>query len=172
MPLNIDFTQVLLHMLNLVLLVGGLTLILYKPAVKFLRERRAYFEDLERETAEKAAEAERLKNEYETKTRDADVLLKEKRAAAEREIAERATQVMEETKTKADAMLRAAEEEAEIRKVHVLESAQTEIGEMVLAAAQKLLGDTASPERDAALYDEFIRRAENERKTKGTDDEN
>ena len=172
MPLNIDFTQVLLHMLNLVILVGGLTLILYKPVTKFLRERRAYYEDLERESAEKAAEAERLKNEYENKTREADAQLKENRAASEREIAERATQVMEEAKAKADAMLRAAEEEAETRKAHVLESAQTEIGEMVLAAAQKLLGDTASPEKDAALYDEFIRRAENERKSKGASDEN
>ena len=31
MPLNIDFLQVLLHMLNFVILAGGLTFLLFKP---------------------------------------------------------------------------------------------------------------------------------------------
>ena len=47
LPLNIDILQILLHMLNLVILTGGLSLILYKPAVKFLDERRRRFEELE-----------------------------------------------------------------------------------------------------------------------------
>ena len=42
MPLNIDFLQILLHLLNFVILAGGLTFLLYKPVVKFLESRRAY----------------------------------------------------------------------------------------------------------------------------------
>ena len=38
MPLNIDFLQVLLHMLNFVILAGGLSLLLYKPIVTALRK--------------------------------------------------------------------------------------------------------------------------------------
>lgn len=171
MPLNIDLTQVLLHILNLVILVGGLTLILYRPVARFLRDRRAHFEELERDTAEKADEAKRLQTEYEEKLREADRVLKEDRAAVERETAESAARTMEEARNKADAILKGAEAEAEARKAQVLESAQTEIGEMVLAAAQKLLGDTASPAGDAALYDEFIRRAQKERPGQGDQDE-
>ena len=43
MPLNIDFLQVLLHMLNFVILAGGLSLLLFKPISKFLDQRRAHF---------------------------------------------------------------------------------------------------------------------------------
>ena len=40
MPLNIDFLQVLLHMLNFVILAGGLSLLLYKPIVTALRRAK------------------------------------------------------------------------------------------------------------------------------------
>ena len=43
-----------------------------------------------------------------------------------------------------------------------LDAAQTEIGELVISAAQKLLSDTVTPERDRELYDAFIRLAEND----------
>ena len=51
-----------------------------------------------------------------------------------------------------------AETEAEKRKESILDSAQAEISELVLSATQKLLSDTVTPERNSALYDEFIRR--------------
>jgi len=156
-PLNIDITQILLHVLNLVILVGGLSLLLYKPVSRFLRERRAHYEALEQENAEKAEACEKLKAEYEEKLRGADALLQERRLAAEQEMAETANRYVEDARAKAEAILREAEEDAEARKTHILESAQTELGELVLSAAQKLLADTATPEQDAALYDEFIR---------------
>lgn len=160
MPLNIDITQILLHVLNLVILVGGLSLILYKPVAKFLRSRREYYENMERETTEKSAECDRLKAEYESKMREADETLKNSRAEAEREATEAAARYLDDAKAKADAIVKAAEAEAEARREHVLESAQTEIGELVLAAAQKLIGENATPEGDSALYDKFIARAD------------
>ena len=36
MPLNIDFVQILLHLLNFVILAGGLTLLLFNPVKKFI----------------------------------------------------------------------------------------------------------------------------------------
>ena len=46
MPLNIDFLQVLLHMLNFVILAGGLTFLLFKPINKFLENRKAHLKSL------------------------------------------------------------------------------------------------------------------------------
>lgn len=156
-PLNIDITQILLHILNLVILVGGLTLILYRPVAKFLRERRKYFADLDKDLAEKTEECDRMRAEYQEKLKEADDLLAKTRADANREGAEIAVRYVNEAKQKADGIVKAAEAEAEARKVHILESAQVEIGELVLSAAQKLLGDAATPETDRALYDEFIK---------------
>ena len=49
MPLNIDFTQVLLHMLNFVILAGALGFLLFKPINKFMADRQKHFEDLAKE---------------------------------------------------------------------------------------------------------------------------
>ena len=161
-PLNIDFVQILLHALNLVILIGGLGLILYRPVSKFLRERRDSIEQRERECAESKEKYEQLKTEYEEKLKEADVHLAQLRREAEREMAERASSYMDQAKERAGAIIRDAEDEAEQRKEQILESAQTEIGELVLSAAQKLLNDSVTPETDSALYDEFLRTAKAE----------
>ncbi|MGM9596944.1 MAG: hypothetical protein ACI3XO_03935 [Eubacteriales bacterium] len=160
MPLNIDFLQILLHMLNFVILAGGLTLLLFKPVNKFLEKRRAYFAEAEEKNKQAAEKNEQLRIEYEKKMQDAEVEIQEKRKASEKELAEISTQYIKEAKEKAASIVSAAEKEADERKVHILESAQTEIGELVLTAAQKLVSNTVTPERDSALYDEFIRLAD------------
>ncbi len=162
LPLNIDIVQILLHMLNLVILVGGLTLILYKPVVKFLNQRRDVIAAQEKKNAEDAAANAQMKADYEEKMRQAQDELRRQQIALEQETAQNAEQVLSEAQNKADALLRAAEEEAETRKEHILDSAQTEIQELVLEATHKLLADTASSERDAELYDRFIRMAQEE----------
>ena len=72
MPLNIDFLQVLLHMLNFVILAGGLTFLLFKPINKFLENRKAHFEKLERDNAESAETNAKAKAEYEQKLSNAE----------------------------------------------------------------------------------------------------
>ncbi|MBR4439107.1 MAG: hypothetical protein IKS88_00720, partial [Clostridia bacterium] len=59
LPLNIDLQQILLHMLNFVILFGGLYFILYKPVKKFMDSRASRY-------AEKEAEAERKLRDAET----------------------------------------------------------------------------------------------------------
>ena len=81
---------------------------------------------------------------------------------AEKDMAFAAEGYINGAKDKASTLLKAAETEAENRKQHILDAAQTEIGELVISAAQKLLSDTVTPERDRELYDAFIRLAEND----------
>lgn len=100
MPLNIDIVQILLHMLNFVILAGGLTFLLFKPVCKFLNERREYYEKLDAENAEKAANNEKLKKEYEKKLADAEIEFAALRAAAEKESAEAAKQYIDSAKGK------------------------------------------------------------------------
>ncbi len=159
MPLNIDLLQILLHMLNFVILAGGLTLLLYTPVNRFMEARAAHFAAEEEQNRLAAEESARIKAAYEEKLAAAEAEIAETRARAERSIAELSHAYMADAKMKADATLAAAEAEAEERKAHILESAQTEIGELVITAAHKLLAETVTPEQDAALYDEFIRLA-------------
>ncbi len=68
MPLNIDLLQILLHMLNFVILAGGLTFLLFRPVNRFLEERAARFAAEEEKNRADAAENARLRAEYEEKT--------------------------------------------------------------------------------------------------------
>ncbi len=160
MPLNINFLQILLHMFNFVILAGGLTFLLFKPVNKFLDDRRANFEKIAKENEEKTAENEKLKAEYEAQLAETKVQIAQMKAAAEKEIADNTRTYLAKAKEKAAAIVIAAEQEAEDRKEHILDAAQTEIGELVVSATQKLLSDTVTPERNSALYDEFIRLAD------------
>ena len=160
MPLNIDLLQIVLHAFNFLILAGGLTLILYKPIEKFLNERKAYFENAEKEISDAREENKNIKEEYEAKLREANEQIAEMRIAAEKEIADTSKASIEKANETAKQIIAAAEKEAEERKEHILDSAEAEIGELVVSAAQKLLSDTVTPERDSALYDEFIRLAD------------
>ena len=158
MPLNIDIVQILLHMLNFVILAGGLTLLLFKPVKKFIGERQQYFEKQKQENEKNAAENEKLKEEYEAKLRDADAEIAEMKEKVKIETAETSKEYIDTAQEKANAIIAEAENEAEIRQVHILDSAQTEIGELVIEATQKLLTESASEERVHNLYDEFIKK--------------
>ena len=167
MPLNIDFLQILLHMLNFVILAGGLTFLLFKPVNKFLDARSAQFAEAEKKNREDAEENEKLRASYEEKLREADAEIAERKKSAEKESADISAVYIKEAREKAARIIRKAENDAEARKAHILQSAQAEIGELVVTATEKLLSSTASPEKDSALYDEFIRLAEDSRSREG-----
>ena len=158
--LGIDVVQILLHVLNFVILAGGLALLLYKPVTKFLAERKARFEALAEQSAAAKEESDRLQAAYASRLADAEAEIAEQRRAAEREGAAVAKGYLDAAKEKSAAIIAAAEAEAEARRAQILDSAQTEIGELVLTSAQKLLADTADDQRTSALYDAFLRQAE------------
>ena len=160
MPLNIDFVQVLLHLLNFVILAGGLTILVYKPVMKFLDARRAKFEALAEQNQAAKEESDRLQQAYASRLADAEAEIAEQRQKAERESAEAAKAYLDAAKEKAAAILSAAETEAEARRAQILDSAQTEIGELVIEATQKLMKESAGEAENRALYDEFIRVAQ------------
>ena len=46
-PLNIDWQQILLHLLNFAILAGGLYFLLYKPVKDFMDKRTAYYKEMD-----------------------------------------------------------------------------------------------------------------------------
>ena len=106
MPLNIDFLQVLLHMLNFVILAGGLTFLLFKPINKFLENRKAHFEKLERDNAESAETNAKAKAEYEQKLSNAEAEIAEMKQNAEKDMASAAEGYINDAKDKASTLLK------------------------------------------------------------------
>ena len=75
--------------------------------------------------------------------------------------AEEAKAILDAAREKADEVIKAAEVEGERRRKQILDSAQTEIGELVIEATEKLICESSTPERNKALYDEFLKCAQN-----------
>ena len=137
-PLNIDWQQILLHLLNFTLLFAGLYFLLYKPVKKFMQKREEYYKKMQDEADEMLSHAQASKAEYEQKLADAD-----------REIAGKKEDAA--VKIKED-----AKEEAKAMRAQIVDGARKEITEMVNQAAEKIL----LSEDVSTTYDAFLDAAE------------
>ncbi len=156
-PLNIDWQQILLHLLNFLILAVGLTLLVYRPVKKFLEKRKKHFEDREKDADEKKRTAENMKSEYEEKLGNVDGEIEKKRLDARREAEESARITTERADEKAAAILSHARSSASAQKRKLLDEAGQDITDMVVSATEKLLGASQSTETDTALYDKFVK---------------
>ena len=67
MPLNIDWQQILLHLLNFAILAGGLYFLLYKPVKDFMAKREQYYKDLGEAAEKDRADAAALRKSAQEK---------------------------------------------------------------------------------------------------------
>ena len=156
MPLNINFQQILLHMFNFVILAFGLYMLLYKPVVAFMKKREDHFADLEKQ-AQEATLAE-----YNAKLAGADEEIRQKNAAAAQEADRQRQERMQRAQADADKLLKNARGAAEQERNAMLEGAKKDIAQMVVSATGKLMDKENDPAFDKALYDSFLKAAQEE----------
>lgn len=161
-PLNIDYQQIFLHLLNFVILFAVMYFLLYKPVKNFMDKRKEFYEDRENETAKNLKEAEDKKKAYTEKLEKAEEEINEYRVNAHKKVAEDNERSIRRAKEEADKIVKDARENAENERDRILESCNADIQSMVTDAAEKLvLKSTAG---DA--YDQFLSAVE-----RGNDDE-
>lgn len=153
-PLNIDWQQILLHLLNFAILALGLYLLLYKPVKKFMDQRTAYYRDMDAEAKEKLDQAAAMEEEYRARISSAESEIMQMKANAAKETEAAAGLRMQEAKAQAEKILTDARANAEAERGKIIAGAQTEIMELASSAAEKLVQD--SLER---AYDEFFEAA-------------
>ena len=156
MPLGIDFTQILLHALNVIILFVGLYLILFKPVKDFMAKREQHYKDVDDSINEKLANAEQREAEYDEKLVAADAEISEKKKQAASDITAMREQMEADARASADKIIEDARQEAEQQKKSILDSARADITEMVEEATRKvvLTGNTSE------AYDMFLDDAE------------
>jgi F-type H+-transporting ATPase subunit b len=138
MPLNIDWQQILLHWMNLVILVGGLYFILFKPVKQFMEKREAYYREKDQQAADKLEEAERIKAEYQAKLDAADEEIRLSRAKAQQAVQQSAEEQLSQAKAQAQQLLVHARAEAAHDRDQILRSSQRELRRLAAAATKKL----------------------------------
>ncbi len=139
LPLNIDFQQVLLHLLNFVILAGGLYLLLYKPVRKFMEQRQADFAQKEADAQQKQAEAEQLKADYAAKLAEAETEIARMRSEAEQQAQEAAQKQLQAAQKQADAIVSESRKHAEAEKQAIVDGARDEMMQIGIEAARKII---------------------------------
>lgn len=158
-PLNIDFQQVLLHLLNFAILGFGLYFLLYSPVKKFMDKRSEHFESLEKTALERESAAAAAKENYEKLIGEADEEIRRRKSDELEAAAVSAQRRIDAAKEQAAAIVETAKAEALTERKKIVDGAQGDIAEMVVAAAERLAGGSVSPEADRALYDRFLESA-------------
>ena len=163
MPLNIDWQQILLHLLNFAILFAGLWLLLYKPVRKFMQKRREEYENKDAETERKKSEAEQLRAQYEQKLADADAEIEAKHLDAKKEMDAYAALRKNAAQEEADAIVKKAHENAAREREKSVRDARREIAALASEATEKLaLRETASE-----AFDQFLDAADAQAKEGG-----
>ena len=149
LPLNIDLQQIFLHMLNFVILAGGLYFILYNPVKKFMDQRVARYAEMDK------AAADKLAADHQAQLDKLDEELRERRAESQKIAQAAAQQQLDRAQEQADQIVAAARKSAESIRAKAVSDSHKELKELAIAAAEKL---AVSSSRDA--IDEFLTLAE------------
>ena len=151
LPLNIDLQQILLHMLNFVILFGGLYFILYKPVKKFMDSRASRYAEKEAEAERKLRDAETAKEQYEEKLRNAEAEIDAMKADAAAKAESAAAAALKKAEADAEGIRKVARAEAEAEKTELLRRASREATGIAAAAAEKAVLGSAEEAFDSFL---------------------
>lgn len=155
-PLNIDFQQILLHLLNFTILFAGLYFLLYKPVKNFMAKREAEYRTMQEAADDVLFKAEDAKHEYEGKLAAVDQEIAAKKKAAAEELEQLRRTREKEAEDNARKIVEDAKDEARAIREQIVDGARKEITEMVEHAAEKIL----ISEDVSTTYDAFLEAAE------------
>ena len=138
MPLNINWQQILLHLLNLVILIVGLYLLLYKPVKKFMKKREDAYKEREENTQAALDNAKAKEEEYSSRLAGVEEEVSKKREEAAKELEGVRSEKLRQVAKEADEMLDAARERARKEHDRIINGVSDDIKEIVEEAAEKV----------------------------------
>ncbi len=151
MPLNIDWQQILLHLLNFVILFAILYFLLYKPVKDFMQKRMDYYKNLDEEAKNNLEKAQEQKQLYEDKIANIEEEINNTKKDAFKKTEEMSKEAILNAQNEAKKIISAAKEKAQKEYTKIINDAQSEIEGMVIKATQKLVH-----KQDTEVFDEFL----------------
>ena len=154
--ISINIWQILISLLNLLLLFLILKHFLYRPVKKMLEQRRKTM-DAAYEAADAAkTEADALKKEWKSRMRGADAEAKAIKEKAEKRAAEDRESILNETREKADQMVRQAKADAAFAYKKAEEQMKQEIIDVSAKISEKIIGREINTEDHHAIINSFL----------------
>ncbi|MBE6908115.1 MAG: ATP synthase F0 subunit B [Ruminococcaceae bacterium] len=158
MPLNIDWQQILLHLLNFAILAGGLYFLLYKPVKDFMGKREEHYRAMDADAMKDRAEAEQLRKAAQERLDAAQDEIVQMRSRASDEIEAEKQRQFAEARSEARRILETAGKTAELRAKKALADSNDQLRELAMEAVQKLIIN------DGSALDQFLDAAESEKR--------
>lgn len=155
MPLNIDWQQILLHLMNFAILSGGLYFLLYEPVRRFMEKRADYYRDMDEAAKESLQSAKQMEAAYQERLNLAQQEIDAVGARAKTEIAEESRRQLAAAQQQAEKLLADAETHAKELEEEALRSAQDQLRETAEKEAEKLL-----LQAQGNAFDQFLELAE------------
>lgn len=136
-PLNIDWRQILLHLLNLVILFLILYFLLYNPVKKFMEKRKKYYEEQDEKSKKTLAEAESEKAKYQELLTNADEEIAGKKRVAIADARAESERIIKSAEAESSEILKKAGEKADEIKKRAEESAKDGLSDVIAQAAEE-----------------------------------
>ena len=150
MPLNIDWQQILLHLLNFVILAGGLYFLLYKPVKDFMGKRAQQYRELDEQARRDREEAKAMRRAAKEKLNAVHEEIAQMRIKAGDEIEAEKQQMILEARADARRILETAGKTADQRSKKVIADTNEQIRDLAMEAVHKILVS------DANALDRFL----------------
>ena len=154
--LGLNWTTIVIHFVVFAILVVGLTFLVYKPVLKFVKKRQESIQQGLDEGQAMRAEGEAVKAEYEAKIQSSQQEADAMRAAAQAECARMKEQALSDAKRESEAILRQARQEAQQEKEAAGQAMRQEVGGLAVTLAREILQREISAEENEQLIEECL----------------
>ena len=151
--------NIVFQVINFLILVALLYKFLFNPVQKMLEKRKNTIAADLNNAAEKSAQAEALKADYEQKIKDINVEADSIRREARRQGEARAQEIITDARGRYDEILQKAQVESDRERRNAYNELKDSITDMVLDAAGKVIGENMDDELNEKLVVKFIEEA-------------
>lgn len=155
-PVSFDLWTFIFQALNVLIVLGGLYVFLFKPVAAIIAKREEYVESSLTHAADARAEAEKLLAEYQEQMRSArreaqELLEKSARDAQEYERKRRS-----EADLQYEQMVAKAKSDIETERQRALAAIRDEVANLAVLTAEKVLGRAINEADQRALAHDFV----------------
>ena len=154
--LGLNWTTIVVHMVVFAVLTVGLTFLVYKPVLKFVRKRQESIQKGLDDAQATQEQGEALKAEYESKLQSAQTEADALVAEAEKKSAILVEQAISQAKKESESILQSARDAAEKERQATLEQTKQDLGEVAVSLVRDILQREVTPKDNEELIAESL----------------
>lgn len=156
LPLGLSGVKIALHLLNFAILMAGMTLLLYKPVLKFIKKRQDDIAEQISENEKNNKTAQAMLEEYREKLGAAEAEIESRKAESDKAIAIQKEAILAEATARAEELYRQTEEECAAERTHAIGNLQNEVADVAVTIAGNILEREISAAEHEKIIDACI----------------